>query len=39
MAPQTSVSLLVMDDDPRMASGLVRILHRDGSTVETASNG
>ncbi len=33
------VTLLVIDDAPSILSGLARLLHRDGPTVETAENG
>ncbi len=39
MAPQTSFTILVIDDDPGIVSGLSRLLRRDGHTVETADNG
>jgi CheY-like chemotaxis protein len=39
MAAQTSVTILVIDDDPGIVSGLSRLLRRDGHTVETAADG
>ena len=39
MASQTSWTILVIDDDPGILSGLSRLLRRDGHTVETADNG
>jgi CheY-like chemotaxis protein len=39
MAPQPSVTILVIDDEASVVNGLVRILRRDGYTVETADNG
>jgi CheY-like chemotaxis protein len=32
-------SILIIDDEPSIASGLKRLLSRDGYTVETAMNG
>jgi two-component system NtrC family sensor kinase len=32
-------TILVVDDEPSLASGLARLLRRDGHTVETAANG
>jgi CheY-like chemotaxis protein len=39
MALQTPVTLLIIDDEPGFASGLARLLRRDGYTVDTAGNG
>src|SRR5437763_1071787 len=39
MAPQTTLQVLVVDDDLGMLSGLTRLLQRDGHTVQTATNG
>jgi CheY-like chemotaxis protein len=39
MAPQNAWRVLVIDDEPSVVNGLVRLLHRDGYTVETADNG
>jgi CheY-like chemotaxis protein len=39
MAPQNSWRVLVIDDESSVVNGLVRILRRDGYTVETAANG
>ena len=39
MAPHNSLRVLVIDDEPSVVNGLVRILSRDGYTVETAANG
>jgi CheY-like chemotaxis protein len=39
MAPQNSLRVLVIDDEPSVVNRLVRILSRDGYTVETADNG
>jgi CheY-like chemotaxis protein len=39
MAPQTTLRVLVVDDDPGMLSALTRLLQRDGHTVQTATDG
>jgi CheY-like chemotaxis protein len=39
MAPQRALQVLVVDDDPGILSALMRLLQRDGHTVETATNG
>ena len=39
MAPQTALQVLVVDDDPGILSALMRLLQRDGHTVETATDG
>ena len=39
MASQTSARILVVDDDPSVVRGLMRLLRRDGYTVDTAENG
>ena len=39
MAPQTSLSILVVEDDRSIVSGLTRLLQRDGYLVDTADNG
>src|SRR5919199_902043 len=39
MAPPNSWRVLVIDDESSVVNGLVRILSRDGYTVETAANG
>jgi CheY-like chemotaxis protein len=39
MAPQTSWRVLVVDDDVSVVDAVVRLLRRDGYTVETAENG
>jgi CheY-like chemotaxis protein len=39
MAPQNSWRVLVIDNEPSVVNGLVRLLRRDGYTVETAANG
>ena len=39
MAPQNSWRVLVIDDESSVVNGLVRILRRDGYTVETADSG
>jgi len=39
MAPHNAVRVLVIDDDASVVEGLVRVLSRDGYTVETAANG
>ena len=39
MAPHNAVRVLVIDDDASVVDGLVRVLSRDGYTVETAANG
>jgi CheY-like chemotaxis protein len=39
MLPQTSLRVLVVDDEPSMLSGLTRVLQRDGYTVQTAAHG
>ena len=39
MAPQTSLTILVIDDDPGVVRGLAWLLGRDGHTVDTAANG
>jgi CheY-like chemotaxis protein len=35
----TPVKLLLIDDQPSFVRALIRLLHRDGYTVETAANG
>jgi CheY-like chemotaxis protein len=39
MAPQTPLTILVIDDEPAFARGLAHVLRRDGGTVDTAANG
>lgn len=39
MAPQTTLQVLVVDDDPGILSALTRLLQRDGHTVQTAPDG
>ena len=39
MAGQPPLQILIIDDEPGFASGLARLLSRDGATVETASDG
>ena len=39
MAGQSPLRILIIDDEPGFASGLARLLSRDGATVETASDG
>ena len=39
MAPQRALQVLVVDDDPGILSALMRLLQRDGHTVETAPMG
>src|SRR5262245_65060018 len=39
MAGQPPLRILIIDDEPGFASGLARLLSRDGATVETASDG
>ena len=39
MAPQRALQVLVVDDDPGILSALMRLLQRDGHTVETATDG
>jgi CheY-like chemotaxis protein len=39
MAGQPPLRILIIDDEPGFASGLARLLCRDGATVETASDG
>jgi CheY-like chemotaxis protein len=39
MALHTPVTLLIIDDEPGFASGLARLLRRDGYSVDTAENG
>jgi CheY-like chemotaxis protein len=39
MAPHTPGSIVVSDDELRLVRVLARVLQRDGSVVETASNG
>jgi len=39
MAPHNSLRVLVIDDEPSVVNGLVRLLSRDGYTVEAADNG
>jgi two-component system NtrC family sensor kinase len=34
-----SLRILIVDDEPSIATGLVRLLRRDGHTVDTATNG
>jgi CheY-like chemotaxis protein/anti-sigma regulatory factor (Ser/Thr protein kinase) len=34
-----SLRVLIVDDEPSIATGLVRLLRRDGHTVDTATNG
>jgi CheY-like chemotaxis protein len=39
MAPQTPLTILLIDDEPGFVSALARFLRHDGSTVDTAANG
>jgi CheY-like chemotaxis protein len=39
MAPQRTLQVLVIDDNPGILSAVTRLLQRDGHTVETATNG
>ncbi len=39
MAPQTPVTILLIDDEPGFVSALARILRHDGHTVDTAADG
>jgi CheY-like chemotaxis protein len=39
MPLRASITILVIDDEPSIASGLARLLRRDGNTVATADNG
>jgi CheY-like chemotaxis protein len=39
MAPHTSGVILIVDDEPGVVRGLVRLLRCDGYRVDTASNG
>ena len=39
MAPQTALTILIVDDEPSVVRGLARLLRHDGSTVDTAANG
>jgi CheY-like chemotaxis protein len=39
MAPQTPVTILLIDDEPGFVSALARILCHDGHTVDTAADG
>jgi len=39
MAPQRALQVLVVDDDPGILSALMRLLQRDGHTVQTATDG
>jgi two-component system NtrC family sensor kinase len=39
MAPQTTLRVLVVDDDPGILRALTRLLQRDGHTVQTATDG
>ena len=39
MAPQASLAILIIDDEPSCASGLAQLLRRDDYTVDTVRNG
>ncbi len=39
MAPHASVTILLIDDEPSFVSALGQLLRRDGSTVDTATDG
>ena len=39
MVRHTSLTLLIIDDDPSFTRALARVLRHDGHTVDTASNG
>jgi CheY-like chemotaxis protein len=39
MPRHTSVTMLVIDDEPSVTKALATLLRRDGSTVDTADNG
>ena len=39
MAPQTTLQMLVVDDDPGILSALIHLLQHDGHTVQTATDG
>ena len=39
MAPQTPVTILLIDDEPGFARALALLLRRDGYTIDTADNG
>jgi len=39
MLPQTSLSILVIDDEASIGRALSRLLHQDGYRVDTADNG
>lgn len=39
MGPETALTILVIEDDPGMTSGLVRLLRREGHTVAAADDG
>jgi CheY-like chemotaxis protein len=39
MVADTALTILVIEDDPGMTSGLARLLRREGHTVATADNG
>jgi CheY-like chemotaxis protein len=39
MAPQTPLTILLIDDEPSFVSALARLLRHDGSTVDTAADG
>ena len=39
MAPQTPVKILLIDDETSFVRALVRLLHHEGYTVDTADNG
>jgi two-component system, NtrC family, response regulator GlrR len=39
MAAPTSITILVIDDEPSLVRGVTRLLRREGYTVATAANG
>ena len=39
MAPQTALTILLVDDEPSFVRGLARLLRHEGSTVDTAAHG
>ena len=39
MAPQTPLTILLIDDEPSFVSALAQLLRHDGSTVDTAADG
>jgi CheY-like chemotaxis protein len=39
MAPQASLAILIIDDEPSFASGLAQLLRRDAYTADTVRNG